>query len=116
MSAAIEELECQERKLYKDSNITLTFNVLAADYPVASVFDWRLQIFDPNDETVCLVEITGEATIGSPLTFPVTMVGADLADLELDVGHPALLKDTTNGEFIAKLCFTMMLGDRTSPA
>lgn len=115
MSVVIEELECQERKLYSGSNVTLTFGVLATDYPVASVFDWRLQIFDPNDDTICLVEKTGTATIGSPLTFPVELLDSDLEDLELGVGHPALLKDTTSGEFIAKLCFEMILGDRASP-
>jgi len=116
MSAAIEELDCQEKSIYTGADADITVTVLAADYPNPSTFNWRLQIFDPDDDTVCLVQKTGTANITGSFTFVVTVEDSDVDLLAVGVGHPALLKDTTNNEFIAKLCFTPILGDRDPPA
>jgi hypothetical protein len=33
-------------------------------------------------------------------------------ELDLDIGHEALLKDTTNNEFIGRMCIYPKLGQR----
>lgn len=113
---SVGELECVDVTVYTGSDANLTWSVLETDYPNPSTFDWQLQIIDPNDDTVCLVQKTGTANITASLTFVVTVEDSDVDLLAVGIGHPALLKDTTNNEFIASLCFTPILGDRDPPA
>jgi hypothetical protein len=71
-----------------------------------------LQIIDPNDPTAALVTLTGTANITGTFSFITQLPEADIDELDLDIGHEALLKDTTNNEFIGRMCIYPKLGQR----
>ena len=109
---SVGELECVDVVVYTGSDANLTWNVLETDYPNPSTFDWQLQIMDPNDTNVALVTLTGTANITGTFEFITQLPEASIDLLELGVGHEALLKDTTDNEFIGRMCIYPKLGQR----